>query len=74
MWTRKMERLNFLLCRITVETGRRIEFEPNPYWCNPKLPNPNLDLWPFNPSGLLVERRTSVSQIRGSIPGQVADV
>jgi len=25
-------------------------------------------------SGLLVERRTSVSQIRGSIPGQVAAV
>ena len=34
----------------------------------------NVVLWFFELGGLLVERRTSVSQIRGSIPGQVAAV
>ena len=35
---------------------------------------PASSLWQAVIGGLLVERRTSVSQIRGSIPGQVAAV
>ena len=60
-----------------------VEVHENIFWwilmvsdCLPCDPPKTRD-WQFDKrwlGGLLVERRTSVSQIRGSIPGQVAAV